>query len=68
MSAVDIGAVDFAGWARSLGAAGHTVDTRDQLEPAIRSALAEDRPCVLDVRIDPDVLTADARLADFLES
>ncbi|MEB3366801.1 thiamine pyrophosphate-dependent enzyme [Saccharopolyspora mangrovi] len=68
MSAVDIGAVDFAAWARSLGAAGHTVDTREQLEPAIRAALAEDRPCVLDVRTDPDVLTADARLGDFLES
>ncbi|RRO16252.1 acetolactate synthase [Saccharopolyspora rhizosphaerae] len=68
MSAVDIGAVDFAGWARSLGAAGYTVDAREQLEPAIRAALGEDRPCVLDVRTDPDVLTADARLGDFLES
>ncbi|WP_406689003.1 thiamine pyrophosphate-binding protein [Saccharopolyspora sp. ID03-671] len=68
MSAVDIGAVDFAGWARSLGAAGHTVDTREQLEPAISAALAERRPCVLDVRTDPDVLTAEARLGDFLES
>lgn len=67
MSAVDIGAIDFASWARGLGAEGRTVNTRDELEPAVRAALSADRPCVLDVRTDPDVLTADARLADFLE-
>ncbi|WP_433869794.1 thiamine pyrophosphate-dependent enzyme [Saccharopolyspora sp. CA-218241] len=68
LSAVDIGGVDFAGWARSLGAAGYTVASRAELEPSIRAALAADRPAVLDVRTDPDVLTADTRLADFLES
>jgi acetolactate synthase-1/2/3 large subunit len=68
LAAVSIGAVDFAGWARGLGAAGFTVDTRVELAPAIRAALAADCPSVIDVRTDPDVLTADARLADFLES
>ncbi|MFC7340847.1 thiamine pyrophosphate-binding protein [Saccharopolyspora griseoalba] len=67
LSAVDIGAIDFAGWARGLGAEGRTVNTREELEPAVREALSSDRPCVLDVRTDPDVLTADTRLADFLE-
>ncbi|MCI2422859.1 thiamine pyrophosphate-dependent enzyme [Saccharopolyspora sp. K220] len=68
LAAVSIGAVDFAGWARGLGAAGFTVATRAELEPAIRAALRENRPSVIDVHTDPDVLTADTRLADFLET
>lgn len=67
LAAVSIGAVDFASWARGLGAAGFTVESPADLEPAIRAALAENRPSVLDVRTDPDVITADARLSGFLD-
>ena len=67
MSAVDVGAVDFAGWARGLGAERRAVSTRDDLDTAVREGLSSDRPCVLDARADPDVLTADSRLADFPE-
>lgn len=66
LAAVSIGAVDFASWARGLGAAGFTVDSAPELEAAIQSALTERRPSVLDIRTDPDIITADARLSGFL--
>ncbi|PKW19637.1 hypothetical protein A8926_7816 [Saccharopolyspora spinosa] len=34
----------------------------------IHAALAEDRPSLIDVRTDAEVLTADTRLVDFLET
>jgi acetolactate synthase-1/2/3 large subunit len=66
LSAVSIGAVDFASWARGLGAAGFTVESARELEGAVSAALAENRPSVLDLRTDPDVITADSRLSSFL--
>ena len=47
--------VDYAGFAKSIGLAAHTVDSPDQLGPAWDQALHADRPTVLDVRCDPDV-------------
>jgi len=44
---------DFAGLARSLGAAGSTVRTADELVPALTAALGATGPVVVDVRIDP---------------
>ena len=66
LSAVDIGEIDFATWARGLGAAGFSVHSPEELAPAITAALAELRPSVIDVRTDPDVLTTEARLAALL--
>ena len=48
---VDFGAVDAAGFGRSLGAVGFTARTADELRTAIGEALAQSRPAVLDVRI-----------------
>jgi acetolactate synthase-1/2/3 large subunit len=45
--------VDFAAAARAYGAAGYSVETRDELLRALREAT--DGPKVLDVRIDPNV-------------
>jgi acetolactate synthase-1/2/3 large subunit len=66
LSGVSAGLVDFASWARGLGAAGYTVDDREELEPIIASALVRQRPCVIDVRTDPDVVTPDVRLSTLL--
>ncbi|SDZ44616.1 acetolactate synthase-1/2/3 large subunit [Amycolatopsis xylanica] len=66
LSGVSIGLVDFASWARGLGAAGYTVDDRDELGPIIASALVRQRPCVIDIRTDPDVVTPDVRLSGLL--
>ena len=47
--------VDYAAFAASLGLAAVHVDKPDQVGPAWDSALAADRPSVLDVRTDPSV-------------
>ncbi len=51
---VDIPQVDFAGLARSMGADGVRVRSEDQLESALRRALAAPGPFVVDVLIDGD--------------
>jgi acetolactate synthase-1/2/3 large subunit len=66
LSGVTVPKTDFASWARGLGAAGYTVDDREELEPIIASALVRQRPCVIDVRTDPDVVTPDVRLTSLL--
>ena len=47
--------VDYAAFARSVGLKGINVDTAGQLGPAWDTALAADRPVVIDVRCDPNV-------------
>ncbi len=47
--------VDYAAFARSLGLVGVNIDDPDAIGPAWESALAADRPSVLDIRCDPDV-------------
>ncbi|RZQ65371.1 thiamine pyrophosphate-dependent enzyme [Amycolatopsis suaedae] len=66
LSSVAVGTIDFASWARGLGAAGYTVNDLEELEPALASALVRQRPCVIDVRTDPDVLSPDTRLSQML--
>lgn len=41
----------------ALGARGWLVESFDQFEPALRAALHDGGPCVIDVRTDPDVLS-----------
>ena len=65
-SAVDIGDVDLVRWAEGLGAAAFGVTTGDELEPALRGALAAGRPAVVAVRTPPDVISPAARLDDLL--
>jgi acetolactate synthase I/II/III large subunit len=48
---VDFQNPDLAAYARACGADGHTVDTLDDFERAFASALASNRPTVIDARI-----------------
>jgi acetolactate synthase-1/2/3 large subunit len=50
------GEIDFAKIAEDLGAVGIRVDKPSDLEPAMARALAADRPVVINVRTDPDIL------------
>ncbi|HET6499638.1 MAG TPA: thiamine pyrophosphate-dependent enzyme, partial [Amycolatopsis sp.] len=68
LSGVSFGAVDFASWARSFGAAGYTVESPEQLEPTINRALRHQRPSVIDVRTDPDVIDPDVRLSALFQT
>jgi pyruvate dehydrogenase (quinone) len=47
--------VSYAGFARSIGLEGITVDAPENIGPAWEQALTADRPVVLDVRCDPDI-------------
>lgn len=68
LSGVSLGAVDFAAWARTFGAVGYTVESPEQLEPTFSRALHHQRPTVIDVRTDPDVIEPDVRLSALFEA
>jgi acetolactate synthase-1/2/3 large subunit len=50
--ATDLGPVDFAAIARAVGARGARVEQDDAFEPALRAALAAERPTVIQVTLD----------------
>lgn len=52
----DLGAVDFAALARSLGARGYTVSDDRQFPDAFRDALAAEEPAVIHLLVDPEQL------------
>jgi acetolactate synthase-1/2/3 large subunit len=64
LSAVGIGPLDLAAWARALGAAGRTLTDPADIEPALTEALTSDIPYVMDIHTDPARLTPDTRLPD----
>lgn len=50
---VNLSDVNFASVAKGYGCAGFRVETLEELTPALAAALAEDRPVVVDVVVDP---------------
>nr|WP_207957129.1 thiamine pyrophosphate-dependent enzyme [Rubrobacter tropicus] len=64
----DIGAVDLAGFARSLGAEGYGVTAPGDLEPALREAVAHEGVSLVDVVTDPDLITPTSRLSELTRS
>ena len=50
--ATELGSVDFAAIARGLGARGVRVERDDEVEPAIRQALVEERSTVIQLALD----------------
>jgi acetolactate synthase-1/2/3 large subunit len=50
--ATDLGSMDFAAIARACGARGIRVDTDGAFEQALRQALANDRPTVIQLALD----------------
>jgi acetolactate synthase-1/2/3 large subunit len=67
-SGVDIGSVDLAAFARSLGAFATTVRTQDELVPQLRLALETPGVRLLDVQVDPDLISPFSRLTDLANS
>jgi acetolactate synthase-1/2/3 large subunit len=55
----DLGPIDFAAVARACGARGVRVDTDEAFEPALRQALAGDRPTVIQLALDRRWLSVD---------
>ncbi len=64
VSGSDLGNPDFAALARAYGwFAGDCVDTTEAFEPALVAALAADRPALIHLRLDADVITSRTTLA-----
>jgi acetolactate synthase I/II/III large subunit len=61
---IEIGEVDLAGYARSLGAKGYVVRDPEDLEPALVEALVFDSAALVDVVTDPDVISPSALLSE----
>jgi acetolactate synthase-1/2/3 large subunit len=55
----DLGPIDFAAVARACGARGVRVDTDEAFEPALRQALAGDRPTVIQLALDRRWISVD---------
>jgi acetolactate synthase I/II/III large subunit len=62
----EIGEVDLASYARSLGGIGYTVRDSGDLVPAFESALASDAVALVDVVTDPDLISPSARLSEII--
>jgi acetolactate synthase I/II/III large subunit len=60
----EIGPVDLAGFARSLGATGHTVTDPGDLEGALQAAVSDEGVSLVDVVTDPDLISPTARLSE----
>jgi acetolactate synthase-1/2/3 large subunit len=63
---IEIGEVNLAGYARSLGAEGHTVRDPDGLAPAMEAALVSDTVTLLDVVTDPDIISPSTTLSEIV--
>jgi acetolactate synthase I/II/III large subunit len=61
---VEIGEVDLASYARSLGAVGYTVRDPEELAPAFSEALAADTVALVDVITDPDAISPSTQLSE----
>jgi acetolactate synthase-1/2/3 large subunit len=59
---------DFAAYARAFGAHGETVSRTEEFEPALDRALKAGKPVVMELRIDPDVITTRTTLSAMREA
>ena len=62
--ATNLGPIDFTAVARACGARGTRVDTDEGFEPALRQALASDRPTVIQLAVDRRWVSVDQPATD----
>lgn len=55
---------DFAAFARSFGAIGETIHCTEEFVPAFERALTTDRPVLLELLLDPEVITPTRTLSE----
>jgi acetolactate synthase I/II/III large subunit len=67
LAGIEIGGLDLARWAEGLGAQGFVLDDPGAIEETLRAALACGRPCVVDIRTDPDVIAPERLLSHLLD-
>ncbi|HEV8561167.1 MAG TPA: benzoylformate decarboxylase [Actinophytocola sp.] len=51
---VDLGGIDFVALAAGMGCATHLVEHAHDVRPALTKALADDRPTLVHIKVDPD--------------
>jgi len=66
--ATDLVNPDFAAFAKSFGAHGETVSETAAFGPALDRALAAGKPALIELRIDPEVITTRATLTSIREA
>ena len=64
VSATDLANPDFVALARAYGAHGELVTTTDEFESAFERAVAFDGSALIELRVDPEVLSTDLTLSD----
>lgn len=57
---------DFAAFSQAFGAQGKIVDRTENFPAAFEEALTAETPSLLELRVDPDAITASARLSDII--
>ena len=62
VSGTELASPDFVGLAQSFGAYAERVDTTEGFAPALERALAAPRSAVLELRVDPNLITPDRRI------
>ena len=68
LSGVDIGSVDFAAYARSLGAGGLTARSKAELHGALRTSLGASGPTVIHVPVNAEEIAPGVQLSDLMGS
>ncbi len=63
VSGTDLAGPDFVALAQSFGAYAERVDTTESFAPAFERARAAQRAAVLELRVDPNLITPDRRLS-----
>ncbi len=66
LAGTEIGNVDLASLARSLGAEGFSVESSDELIPALEAAVSSEAVSLVDIATDPDLITPTARMSGLL--
>ena len=64
VSGTDLANPDFAALSRAYGGQGWTVETQDEFAPALKAAMACGTVAVIELKLDPDMLTTGASLSD----
>jgi acetolactate synthase I/II/III large subunit len=58
---------DFAAYAASFGAVGHTIEATRDFAPALRAALNSAKPSVIELKLDPEALSPHMTLTEIRE-
>jgi len=64
VSATTLENPDFAALARAYGGHGETVEATEDFTPAFERAIASGKPAIIEIRIDPEVITPNTTLSE----